>query len=239
MCALLHHNVCSCALWYNAVMAANNLHYAFANAPVPAAALVLQVQQDILSSLQLRNPALLVTSFNRPNIHYTVTLLDVQQPPAPTAAPAVAAASQRSRAGVLTEAAAEAAFRLHPGDSDSSEALEAPDDIDLAGYSHLLPLLKPAGSVSKHKKHQTAADTHNSQQDAAHSPAAAAGASRAWPGPVAIVYALKRSTVDVLVRRLAAEGLAVAGYHAALPDAVRAAVLERWRDGKLQVWPAC
>ncbi|MQK85093.1 hypothetical protein EI035_23925, partial [Escherichia coli] len=53
----------------------------------------MQVQQDILSSLRMRNPALLVTSVNRPNIHYTVTLLDVQQPPAAAAAAAAAGSS--------------------------------------------------------------------------------------------------------------------------------------------------
>ena len=33
---------------------------------------VLQVQDDIVSSLQLRNPRRLISSFDRPNIHYQV-----------------------------------------------------------------------------------------------------------------------------------------------------------------------
>ncbi|WIA40378.1 hypothetical protein OEZ86_013742 [Tetradesmus obliquus] len=182
-----------------------------------------QVQQDILSSLRMRNPALLVTSFNRPNIHYTVTLLDVQQPPAAAAAAAAAAAGSSN--GPSAKAAG---LGLGHGEADGIDALEEPDDdVDLAGYSHLLPLLKSAGGSQKPKQHQAAA--------AAAAAAAGGEVKRAWPGPVAIVYVLKRSTVDVLVRRLSAEGLAAAGYHAALPDALRAAVLERWRDGKLQV----
>ena len=44
--------------------------------------LKLQVQQDIVHSLHLNNPAMLMTSFNRPNIRYQVELLDLMQQPA-------------------------------------------------------------------------------------------------------------------------------------------------------------
>jgi superfamily II DNA helicase RecQ len=51
-----------------------------------------------------------------------------------------------------------------------------------------------------------------------------------------IVYALKRQTVDGLAARLRGAGVSgVASYHAALPAAKRAAVLEAWRAGELQV----
>lgn len=43
-----------------------------------------------------------------------------------------------------------------------------------------------------------------------------------------------RATVDALTRRLRGEGLAVAAYHAALPAAGRAEVLQQWRAGQLQ-----
>lgn len=50
------------------------------------------------------------------------------------------------------------------------------------------------------------------------------------------MYALARHTVDWLVQRLAAAGVAgVAAYHAALPAARRAEVLEQWRGGQLRV----
>jgi superfamily II DNA helicase RecQ len=116
--------------------------------------------------------------------------------------------------------------------------------MELAGYSHLLPLLKPTARSPKQARLKAAAgDSHTNQQQQQNAARggkdAAAAVSKAWYGPVAIVYALKRSTVDALVRRLSSEGLAVAGYHAALPDAVRAAVLERWREGKLQVRCRC
>jgi hypothetical protein len=200
----------------------------------------------------MRNPAMLVTSFNRPNIHYTVTLLDVQQAPSSSTAAIAAGMVSRAAAGSATSAADEAVLGLQYDDTDGGEAsIGGPgDDIDLAGYSHLLPLLKSSTSSRKPATHNStaaaaaaAADSGTNQQQqqsaASGSKNAAAAGSKAWPGPVAIVYALKRSTVDVLVRRLAAEGLAVAGYHAALPDAVRAAVLERWREGKLQVIICC
>lgn len=44
-----------------------------------------------------------------------------------------------------------------------------------------------------------------------------------------------RSTVDLLSMRLSSEGIAVAGYHAALPAAKREDVLQQWRAGLLQV----
>lgn len=41
--------------------------------------------------------------------------------------------------------------------------------------------------------------------------------------------------MDALARRLTAEGVAAAAYHAKLPGATRADVLTRWNAGELQV----
>jgi superfamily II DNA helicase RecQ len=43
---------------------------------------MMQVQEDIVHSLHLNHPAMLMTSFNRPNISYQVELLDLMQPAA-------------------------------------------------------------------------------------------------------------------------------------------------------------
>lgn len=61
------------------------------------------------------------------------------------------------------------------------------DDLDHAGYSHLLQLLKPAG---KARQGHRAGGQHLQQQEAQ---------QRQWPGPIAIVYALKRWVVLVLL----------------------------------------
>lgn len=48
-----------------------------------------QVQEDIVKSLQLRNPLCLVSSFDRPNIHFSVRLLKDADDPVPLIAKAL------------------------------------------------------------------------------------------------------------------------------------------------------
>lgn len=181
----------------------------------------------------MRNPAMLITSFNRPNIHYTVTLLDVQQPPALNCN-SDDAQRQHSSAVSSTPArsTAAAAVRGHALHADDEAGDNQDDDADFAGYDQLLQLLKPAGRPKR--KEQQLNEARQKQRPQREGPPGNNN-SKSWAGPVAIIYALKRSTVDVLVRRLSSQGLAVAGYHATLPDAFRAGVLEQWRAGQLQV----
>jgi hypothetical protein len=136
------------------------------------------VRQDILSSLKLLDPAVLTSSFNRPNIHYSILLLDVQPPPDhPTALSTkfVTAAAAAAAAGPVGGVGLGSSSRMYDvGDTD-----EVVDDTDHAGYAHLLQLLKPAGLASRN---QQAAKRQQQQQEG----------QRQWPGPIAIVYALKR-----------------------------------------------
>lgn len=209
--------------------------------------------------LRLQKPVKLMTSFNRPNIHYSVVLLDVQQAPAMAALKTIAESkTSRSRsASPATASAAAAALQAKVDSSHGGHAAAATSpagksaeldilqqgwgplgadggetgeqDVDLAGYDHLLKLLST----------QTASSNFGQQHsNFSRSPDGCisdSSNSKRWKGPVCIVYALKRSTVDTLARRLSGAGFAVAGYHAALPDSVRESVLEDWRAGKLQV----
>ena len=130
----------------------------------------LQVRQDIISSLKLSQPAVLTSSFNRPNIHYTILLLDVQQPePQAAAAHSTAAAESVGRPGMDDVLG-----------GDVGDVLT--DDLDHAGYGHLLQLLKPAGKARQ--GHRAGGQQQQQQQQE--------GQQRQWPGPITIVYALKR-----------------------------------------------
>lgn len=155
--------------------------------------MLLQVRQDILSSLKLSLPAVLTSSFNRPNIHYTVLLLDVQ-PAADTTAgrsAAAAAAGAAATAGRSAAAAAAAGAAARAGssaggvfDAGDADGLVA-DDADHAGFRHLLQLLKPASGRAQEAMQQQ--ERQQQQQGQART-----AAQRQWPGPVAIVYCLKR-----------------------------------------------
>jgi hypothetical protein len=57
------------------------------------------------------------------------------------------------------------------------------DDLDHAGYGHLLQLLKPAGKARQ--GHRAGGQQQQQQQQQE-------GQQRQWPGPITIVYALKR-----------------------------------------------
>lgn len=150
---------------------------------------------------------MLKQSFNRPNIHYTVVMLDVQ--PLPGAL--VAGPSARtSLAGHPSPAAAavglEGSCSSLPGDEGVSDG---DADVDHSGYEHLLQLL--VSPVQEQPAEVTKAGHLQQQQKQ----------KQRNQGPVTIVYVLKRKTVDVLVRRLRGVGLEVAGYHAAMKDATR------------------
>lgn len=202
--------------------------------------------------LRLQKPVKLITSFNRPNIHYSVVLLDVQKaatvttisnssswtaPTSRSASPAADTATANVARGVGTLRGSASNGKPAADLSGSKSGLTGvlkgsgilwedaeteESDVDSAGYEHLLQLLSTPTAASKvhHQKQQ--------QQNLS-------SKERIWKGPVSIVYALKRSTVDTLVRRLSGAGFAVAGYHAALPDAAREGVLHKWRAGELQV----
>eukprot|EP00878_Enallax_costatus_P028427 GHUV01030705.1.p1 GENE.GHUV01030705.1~~GHUV01030705.1.p1 ORF type:complete len:458 (+),score=122.06 GHUV01030705.1:281-1654(+) len=219
-----------------------------------------QVQQDIVLQLRLLKPVKLITSFNRPNIHYSVVLLDVQ--PAPTTAALTCSTSGRTpHARSASPAATATSAGAPPARTDSNSNHKAapavavtdgvslgPDlmqegwgsaaaidggeaeevDLDLEGFEHLLQLLSTP--IASHN----ASTQQSSNKPLQEGSTANSSNGRTWKGPVCIVYSLKRSTVDTLVRRLSGAGFAVAGYHAALPDKVREAVLEKWRAGKLQ-----
>lgn len=142
------------------------------------------MRQDVLSSLQLSNPAVLTSSFNRPNIHYSIILLDVQQPAAPstnsslrgqassgTAAAAAAAAGGAGGTGAVGSSTGRDAV-LDDGDGDGFS-----DDADHAGYGHLLQLLKRPPPPQRQQRKQQQGGQEG---------------QRRWPGPIAIVYCLKR-----------------------------------------------
>lgn len=132
------------------------------------------MRQDILGSLQLSNPAVLTSSFNRPNIHYTILLLDVQ--PAPDDGVTAASSSSGSHARSTTGAAAGSSGPGGDGDEGG-----VGDEVDHAGYAHLLRLLRPLGR--RQRKGQQAG--RQLQQDEG-------PGQHQWPGPITIVYALKR-----------------------------------------------
>jgi hypothetical protein len=134
--------------------------------------LFLQVQQDILSSLKLSNPAVLTSSFNRPNIHYSILLLDVQPPPDNRTAHSTTVVTAAAAGPVDGGGLGSSNGVYDVGDTDVSS-----DDADHAGYAHLLKLLKPAGLASRSQQ-----AAQRQQQEG----------QRQWPGPIAIVYALKR-----------------------------------------------
>lgn len=147
------------------------------------------MKQDILSSLQLHKPAVLTSSFNRPNIHYTILLLDVQQAPGSTSA---AASGNASAFGGKA-----AACGVVGNDDGADDA----DDRDHAGYAHLLQLLKPAAR----QRAMAAAAPATAAAPAAAAPGQQSGLASAsagqpvrqqqqqqWPGPISIVYCLKR-----------------------------------------------
>jgi hypothetical protein len=68
------------------------------------------------------------------------------------------------------------------------------DDADHAGYGHLLQLLKPASSREQQQQQQQQEQQQQQQQgkDKGQQQQARAAGQRQWPGPVAIVYCLKR-----------------------------------------------
>lgn len=138
----------------------------------------LQVRQDILGSLQLSNPAVLTSSFNRPNIHYTILLLDVQPAPedvATTTSSTGSGSHARSAAGAAGAAAGSSGLG---GDGDEGGV---EDDVDHAGYAHLLRLLRPLGRRQR-KGQQAGQELQRDEAPGQHQ----------WPGPITIVYALKR-----------------------------------------------
>lgn len=184
--------------------------------------LCLQVQQDIIKSLKLHNAEVLITSFNRPNTHYSVDLIDVLQQQSPA---------------LLSMGAAPAAEPMTTFDTAYACLLELLKGMYLhEGMQGVISTANKKGHVAPQLLQQKLNDTqqHLKQQDQQQQqPPSSSIMSQ--PCAAAIVYVLKRQTVDAIASKLRADGICAMAYHAGLSASARTTALEQWRDGVVPI----
>eukprot|EP00877_Chromochloris_zofingiensis_P013925 jgi/Chrzof1/8787/Cz03g24160.t1 len=181
-----------------------------------------QVQQDIIKSLKLHNAEVLITSFNRPNTHYSVDLIDVLQQQSPA---------------LLSMGAAPAAEPMTTFDTAYACLLELLKGMYLhEGMQGVISTANKKGHVAPQLLQQKLNDTqqHLKQQDQQQQqPPSSSIMSQ--PCAAAIVYVLKRQTVDAIASKLRADGICAMAYHAGLSASARTTALEQWRDGVVPI----
>lgn len=89
----------------------------------------MQVQDDIVASLRLRNPLRLVSSFDRPNIDFSVRFLKTLESPLPIIAKELTRDGAEAPCAIVytlkRESADETAFRLRNMGTSLPPSLEA------------------------------------------------------------------------------------------------------------------
>lgn len=189
-----------------------------------------RVQRDIVQQLRLREPLMLRASFNRPNIRYEGAWRG--GPRREAVREATGAASMHLRH----------AHRLPCG---------LPSSMCLPGMAHLSTpphWLRPAVRYLELLGGLGGAPPESPLPDilALLQGAATGSSSQQQPGeqqhqqqqlgvPCSVIYCHRREDADRVAGALRRRGIAAAAYHAGLPDATRARVLDDWQARRLAV----